>query len=238
MLEANIKQLIQKIIDTENAHLINDDEKAITSTDWEFAFLDFDGWIILYLATDSIGGYWMYPMLYPESKVSKLKKQLPSFDVSPTSVAYSHVMNGKDQHWIEPYWEKGSEFEKSEVPLLFKRQHYGYGKGKEGYFEFNQLVTHPLELHWSGKKNSYCSVNNLGEEVEKIKIIADDGIKLILIRRKTLDKLLLLGQWVLVRYFIFDRWISQKPSFETKTSEIYEPTSYEVVFPRFRGQVS
>jgi hypothetical protein len=44
-----------------------------------------------------------------------------------------------------------------------------------------------------------------GEEIEKIKVIREDGVTLIVVRRKTLDKLLYLGDWALVIYVSFNR---------------------------------
>ncbi len=85
-------------------------------------------------------------------------------------------------------------------------------------------------MHWSPTKNSYCIVNELGEEIEKIKIIKDNKVNLILIRRKTLDKLLYLGEWVLIRYIDFTRYRSNNPAFNSSILEQYEPTAYEAKY--------
>jgi hypothetical protein len=200
------------------------------SRNWEFIFSDFDGWVVLYCSTlGQAGGYWIYPMLCPKDKIDSLKERLPSFSINQSSAAYGHVMSG-DEHWLEPCWGNYEDFKKSEIPLFFYRQYYGNPKGKENYYEFNQLVTHPLDLHWSSIKNSYCSIDGQGEEIEKIKIINHDKFNLILIRRKTLDKLLHLGEWVLVRYFDFNRFKTDFPSFNSCTSKQYEPKEYEAKF--------
>jgi hypothetical protein len=44
-------------------------------------------------------------------------------------------------------------------------------------------------------------MNKMGEEIENIKLIENDAIKIILIKRTILDKLLCLGDWLLIRYF-------------------------------------
>lgn len=200
------------------------------SRNWEFIFSDFDGWVVLYCSTlGQADGYWIYPMLCPKDNIDSLKGKLPSFHISQSSAAYGHVMRG-DKHWLEPCWGNFEDFKKSEIPLFFCRQYYGNPKGKENYYEFNQLVTHPLDLHWSSIKNSYCNIDAQGEEIEKIKIINHDKVNLILIRRKTLDKLLFLGKWVLVRYCVFNRLKTDSPYFISCTSEQFEPREYEAKF--------
>jgi len=230
LLEAIFQNLIDSILKVQNSHKESSDEKAMLSRNWEFIFSDFDGWIVLYCSTlGQAGGYWIYPMLCPRDNIDSLKDKLPSFSINQSSAAYDHVMRG-DEHWLEPCWGNHEDFKKSEIPLFFYRQYYGNPKGKENYYEFNQLVTHPLDLHWSSTKNSYCGINRQGEGIEKIKIINHDRVHLMLIRRKTLDKLLHLGEWVLVRYFDFNRFKTESPSFSSCTSEQVEPREYEAKF--------
>ncbi|TKJ36450.1 MAG: hypothetical protein CEE38_11585 [Planctomycetes bacterium B3_Pla] len=229
MLEAIFQSLIDRILEVQNSHKDSSDKDAMLSRNWEFIFSDFDGWVVLYCFTlEHAGGYWIYPMLCPENNVGSLKEQLPSFSIDLASAAY-HVMGG-DEHWLEPCWGNPEDFTKSEIPLFFYRQYYGYRKGKENYHEFNQLVTHPLDLHWSATKNSYCRLDGQGDAIEKIKIIDHEKVSLILIRRRTLDTLLHLGKWVLVRYFAFKRFRIDSPSFSSCTSKQFEPTEYEAKF--------
>jgi len=230
LLEAIFQNLVNTIIKVRNSHKDSSDEKAMLSRNWEFIFSDFDGWLVLYCSTlRQLGGYWIYPMLHPESKVDSLKEQLPSFSFSQSSAAYCHVTS-EEEHWIEPYWGEHKEFVNSEIPLFFLRQYYGHPRGKENYYEFNQLVTHPLDLHWSAKHNSYCQTNEQGDVIEKIKIVNHDQVNLILIRKKTLDKLLYLGKWVLIRYFNFSRYKIDNPSFNNCTCKIFEPEEYEAKY--------
>lgn len=229
LLEATFQNLINSILIVQNSHKDSSDEKAMLSLNWEFIFSDFDGWVVLYCSTSGLGGYWMYSMLCPEDNVDSLKKKLPNFNISPSSAAYGHVTCG-DEHWLEPCWGNFDNFKKSEIPMFFFRQYYGYPAGQESYFEFNQLITHPLDLHLSSTKNSYCSIDEQGEEVEKIKIIKENKVRLILIRRKILDKLLYLGRWVLLRYVDFSRYRSDNPPFNSSRSEHYEPKGYEAKF--------
>ncbi len=230
MLEKIFINLIDQIIKVQNSHKISPGMDSLLSRNWEFIFSEFDGWLILYCITlKQAGGYWLYPMLLPETNLDEFKKHLPNFSIHPPSSAYDHVMSG-DRHWIEPCWGNPADFYHSEMPLFFDRQYYGRPKGEETYYEFNQLVTHPLDLHWSEKKGSYCRINELGEEIEIIKIIKNSSVKLILIRRKALDKLLYLGKWVLVRYFSFNRFNTYWPSYDACKSEIYEPKEYDAKF--------
>ena len=230
MLEAIFQNLINKILEVQNSYKDLSDDKARLSRNWEFIFSDFDVWMVMYCSTSGqAGGYWIYPMLCPKDNIDSLKEKLPSFSIDISSAAYGHVMSG-DEHWLEPCWGNYEDFKISELPLFFLRQYYGYPKGKENYYEFNQLVTHPLDLHWSSIKNSYCSIDVLGDEIEKIKIINDDKVNLILIRRNTIDKLLHLGEWVLVRYFNFSCFKTDLPSFNTSTSEQCVSKEYEAKF--------
>lgn len=228
-MEAIFKSLIDRILRVQNSHIESPDEKAMLSRNWEFIFSDFDGWVVLHCSTKRLGGYWMYPMLCPTDRVDSVKKTLPHFNVSMSSSAYCHISSG-DEHWLEPCWGKPKDFKKSEIPMFFYRQYYGYSKGEENYVEFNQIVTHPLDLHWSPTKSSYCRINSQGDEIEKIKIIKNEEVSLKLIRRNTLDKLLHLGEWALIRYFEFSRLKSESPSFESCTTRLIEPEEYEAKF--------
>ncbi|MCE5184843.1 MAG: hypothetical protein LLF76_01810 [Planctomycetaceae bacterium] len=225
MLEAIFQNIIDSIIRVQNSHKGSSDEKAMLSCDWEFIFRDFQGWLVLHCSTvKQLGGYWIYPMLHPETDVDSLKKQLPNFSFWPPATAYSHVMNNED-HWIEPYWGTCGNFTDSEIPLFF-----GYPKGKESYYEFNQLITHVLDLHKSANNNSYCRIDDQGDEIEKIKVINHSEVNLILIRRKTLDKLLYLGKWVLVRYCNFSPYKIEHPAFKNCLHSQFESESYDAKY--------
>ena len=202
MLEVSLKNLIKKILQTEVAHIKNPNSKSMLSRDWEFIFFDYEDWVVLSVSTNTRGGYWMLSTLYPQAKLGELKKTLPEFSKSTTGGGYSHVIRD-NEHWIEPYWDEGSGFNGSELPLYFRGHYEGNPKGEENYVEFNQLVTHVLGLNWSSRKNAYCEMDEYGDEDEKIKLIKEENIELILMKRQELDKLLYLGKWVLVRYFSF-----------------------------------
>jgi len=230
LLERIFLNLIEQIVQVQTSHKTSPGKDALLSRNWEFIFSNFDGWLVLYCSTlKQPGGYWLYPMLCPKDNVEKLKEELPSFNIHPPSAAYGHVMSG-DNHWLEPYWGNPEDFNSAEIPLFFHRQYFGRPKGKENYYEFNQIVTHPIDLHWSEERNSYCRTDEQGDEVEIIKIIKQDDISLILIRKKVLEKLLHLGNWVLIRYFSFNRFNVDWPSFGTCTSEVYEPEEFEAKF--------
>lgn len=238
MLERNFLNLIKKIIDVQQSHIISSETKedSLLSRNWEFIFSDFDGWIVLYCVTRKIlGGYWLYPMLFPNLKINLLKENLPEFNIHQSSAAYGHVMSG-EKHWLEPSWGNFEDFTNSEIPLFFNRQYYGRPKSKENYYEFNQIVTHPLDLHWSEKHNSYCRIDDYGDEVEIIKIIESETVNLILVRRKVFEKLLYLGDWSLVRYISFTRFNAESPLYESFTTEIYEPKEYEAKFKIVRSK--
>ncbi len=234
MLEKIFLDLIEKIVQVQNSHKVSTEGDPFLSRNWEFIFSDFDGWLVLYCSTRKIlGGYWLYPMLLPNDNVEDLKNELPEFNLHQPSAAYGHVMSG-EKHWLEPSWGNFEDFKRSEIPLFFHRQYYGRAKGKENYCEFNQIVTHPLDLHWSEKHNSYCRTDDQGDEVEIIKIINHEDVSLILVRRKVFEKLLYLGDWSLVRYFSFTRFNAESPSYDSFTRELYEPKGYDGKFEIIR----
>lgn len=103
MLEMTFQILIRRINDAASSHLRDETEDAMRSTDWDFVFGEFDGWVVLHLSTHTRSGYWMHPMLVPEAQVPALRETLPSFSIHPSCAAYGHVTNG-DDHWLEPYW--------------------------------------------------------------------------------------------------------------------------------------
>jgi hypothetical protein len=167
MLDAVLKMMVERVISVMGSHRDSCVEKTMFSNDWEFIFSDFDEWVTLYCFSHSeIGSFWVYPKLHPCSQLEKLRSELPSFNFHQRSAAYDHVMSGEG-HWIEPFWKHNEDLKTEDVPLFFHREHCGRPKGSEHYFEFNQLVTHPLGLHWSEKKQAFCSVNDALPEKEE-----------------------------------------------------------------------
>ena len=218
MLEKSIIILADKFkkINSTKINQISDKKEFLNSL--KFAFLDYNDWIIL---DASSSGLWMRPTLYSISDIENLKKQLPNFNLDIASVAYCHVIS-RDDHYLEPFWADEDKEGYPGIPLFFERHYCGYHKGKENYLEFNQLITHPLDLHWSPAKQSYCVMSDTGEEIEEIKLANHNGIKLVLMKRKVLDKLLHLGDWVLVRYFGFDLYRSSFTGVNELDKEICE----------------
>ncbi len=243
-LELIYQNILTKISNTMNSHIEIADENAIFSKDWLELFSDFDQWIITYCSLYSdFRSCWIYPTFYPKNQIEKIEQQLPHFDFIQSCVAYGQVSNGKN-NWLETYWDEFDNFQKAEIPLFFHRDYYGYPKGKEHYYEFNQLVTHPIDLHWSPNKNAYCVLNSLGEEVEKIKLINNTDVKLILMKRDIIDTLLYLGNWILIRYFEIDKRKNDFPTpnqlqysdYESKKHHLKcEIASYKKQYIMYRG---
>jgi hypothetical protein len=135
VLEPIFQNLLKTIKNTVEAHMESPDDNTMRSRSWEFIFNNFEGWIVLYCSSHSNnGGYWIYPMLHPVSKIERLRKQLPRFNIDQNSAAYGHVMSS-EEHWLEPYWGSDDSFENGELPFFFHRQYYGYPVGKENYYE-------------------------------------------------------------------------------------------------------
>ena len=200
---------LEEIIDSIkkiNSDLDDKDNKAMLSTDdWEPIFGNFNDWVVLHLSSSGPCGMDSY--LIPPLEENKIN--FNSIDLSDRNSSfcdhpdYLDTIHLAKPPLLKPYW--GDSFTKASHPFYFKRAYYGYKK--HFYIEFNQLIAHSLDLHWIENKKSYCSMNSTGEEIEKIKRIdkSEKGIDLIVIKRQTLDKLLYLGNWVLVRHFQFIR---------------------------------
>ncbi len=57
MLEVNLQKLIKKILEVERSHLDSNDEELMLSHNWQFVFDDYDGWVILNVFSEELGGY-------------------------------------------------------------------------------------------------------------------------------------------------------------------------------------
>ena len=182
------------------------------------------GWI-LHVFSSQRGGFWIYPTLYPISRLNSLKKTLPDYSIQQSDCAYYHTSTTSNKEcWIEPEWGQWPDFKTTNqilTNLLWTAK-----RKRKNCLEFNQIVTHPMGLHWSDNKSAFCVMNELGEEVEKIKIITTDDIKLILINRKCLDEMLYLGKWALVRYFTFVRYLSDNWSRQSIKKYIVNSQKY------------
>ena len=180
---------------------------------------------------DLLKTHCFYPHESLKTQLKKLRSELPGFSVNLSSAAYCEVAGGlKSKHWIEPHWHPTKKFDKAEIQMYFPRTYHGNPKGEENYLEFNQLVTHLLDIHWSPNKSSYCKFSREGEEDERIMLIDDDVASIVLIRRESLDKILHLGKWSLVRYFDFTRWKTNSPGFDTSVSENKEDDSVGAIY--------
>lgn len=209
ILPKEIKKYLQEILRVENLYADLTNEEVINSIDWQFVFEDFDfvgsKWSLLNLfSKKERGGFWIYPMLYPESETENIRKRLPDFSIDWHKSAYSHYSN-RYGDGVEPFWNEKKGFLKSEIPIYFNRTYYGNQEGEEDYIEINQMISHLLCIHLSKDKRAYSFWNSLGEETEVIKNVEDSNFKMMMIRRDALDKILYLGKWELIRYFCYDR---------------------------------
>ena len=209
-MDGYLKELIENIKSV-CSNLEDRDNMAMLSDDWESLFKEYDDWILLHCSMPYLT---LNSYLYPPSKIEAINQYIdlsgdlmcsrPPYPINDTELS-------KNKSYLFPYWREDDFFKEAIHPLCFKKNYPGYER--ENYLELNQLITHSLELHLSDKKESgtYCAINGSGEEVEKIKIIDKEKINLIVIKKKTLDKLLHLGDWTLVGFFDFRRTKSHDP---------------------------
>ena len=225
-LTSEFDNILYKISDTMNLTIKKDLDYLKEFTDWSFILDDYEtsykeNWVIIHISTpmglDSIN---LHSSLYPANE----KNPDPIFRISEAAYCISTSQN-KDK--ILPYWEKNLG-----IPLYFLRFYEGHKKGEKRYIEFNQLVTHLLDLHFSERLETYCALDDQGEEVEHIKVYKKDEKRIVLFKRETLDKLLNAGEWVLLRKFEFR---CPEPFFLLEKDE-YKDQKYNIKLSKNQGK--
>jgi hypothetical protein len=105
-----------------------------------------------------------------------------------------------------PYSSERPAIIESAVPLLTLRYN-NCRSDQPGYYEANQQITHVHDLHWLEEHDAYCTLDEQGDIHEVIKIRRLDNQIKITCQIEVILKHLILGDFVLIRFFDVDRWI-------------------------------
>lgn len=96
------------------------------------------------------------------------------------------------------------------IPIIISRQN-PFTKEREEYFEANPEITHIHDLHWLEEEQAYCTLDDLGDVRPIIKVKKSEESALVTIAADILYKHLILGKYVLARFFDLDRWAGEMP---------------------------
>lgn len=111
---------------------------------------------------------------------------------------------------IKPYgWERPDILQNA-LPIIISRYNTCLAENRH-YFEANPQLTHIHDLHWLHELSAYCTVDSNGDIREVIKVIIGSEKTLVTVSEDVLFKHLLIGKYVLVRFFDVDRWVNEMP---------------------------
>ena len=188
IIEPIYQNLINSILDASSAPLPRTHEEAEKLKHWHFIFQPLGDYELIHARRKNTStGHFMYSGLCPNSLVNYKRQSLPKFDIRSLEPSVDFTSENSDRS--------------KEIPIYFERTYQGYTKEEEHYIELNQDISFALGVHQSKDKQAYCTLNRSGKEVEIVKIIETNDIKLVLIRRKSLDRLLHEHDLSLIRYF-------------------------------------
>jgi hypothetical protein len=96
------------------------------------------------------------------------------------------------------------------VPIYTLRENPCIEEERSTYIEVNPQITRVHELHWVEERSAYCTLDETGDIREVIQVTLDDKQHLVTIPEDVLFKHLLLGDYVLVRFFDVDRFVQDE----------------------------
>jgi len=105
-----------------------------------------------------------------------------------------------------PFDSAGTHLLKNATPITFWRYFEGR-KGRQGYVEINQFLTHLHGLHWEEILNAFCRLDEDGNIDQVLKIHQAEESILVTLKSDIVDFHQFLTKTVLVR--LFDRMVCQ-----------------------------
>jgi len=78
-------------------------------------------------------------------------------------------------------------------------------------YEINPQISHIHDLHWSEDNNAYCTLDENGDIWEVVKVQIGERHNLVTLAEPILYKHLVLGDYLLLRFFDLDRWEGEMP---------------------------
>lgn len=124
---------------------------------------------------------------------------------------YSGSPTGKKRYQLfEPFEGQKPGLLGKAIPIYTLRDNPCVEEDRRDYIEVNPQITHVHELHWVEERNAYCTLDETGDVREVIHVILNDKQHLVTIPKDVLFKHLLLGDYVLVRFFDVDRFVQDE----------------------------
>lgn len=139
--------------------------------------------------------------------------ELVDWNIRPSAggwgYGYRMLQGGRKKYTLfRPFDGQRPAILEKAVPIYTFRTNPCEGEGREDYAEINPQITHVHELHWVEERSAYCKLDDAGDVCEVITVKLGEGEWSVTIPEGVLFKHLLLGDYVLARFFDFDRSVS------------------------------
>lgn len=96
------------------------------------------------------------------------------------------------------------------VPILTRRFNSLF-KDSPIYYEVNPEILHVHDLHWSDEHHAYCTLDENGDIWEVVKVQQREHSDLVSFDDAVLYKHMILGDYLVLRFFDLDRWEGEMP---------------------------
>lgn len=139
-------------------------------------------------------------------------EELLQWNFNPSESTWGYGMKGSRGRYVlfKPYSFEYPDIIQLAEPIITARYN-SCSKDRTQYFEVNPKITHIHDLHWISNASAYCKPDNVGDIRDVIKVEANTNRRLVTIAEDILLKHLLLGNYVLARFFDVDRWVNEMP---------------------------
>lgn len=142
-------------------------------------------------------------------------EQLLDWHVTPEESGWGYGYSGsptgkKHYQLFEPFDGQKPGVLGKAASLYTLRENLCVEEERRTYIEVNPQITHVHELHWVEERSAYCTLDETGDIREVIHVTLDDEQHLVTIPEDVLFKHLLLGDYVLVRFFDVDRFVQDE----------------------------
>lgn len=186
--------------------------------DW-LAMQDFRGYLLntltqeipVYHLDGKAGGLlFLSSLLLPQDLFSEaLFDELINWQENPVESSWgygSELKNGREIRVIySPFSHMRPKILIDAVPILTRRNNCLF-RNRPVYFELNPEMAHIHDLHWNEAHHAFCALNDSGDIWDVVKVHQEGPCTKVSIAEEILVKHMILGNYVLLRFFDLDRW--------------------------------
>jgi hypothetical protein len=150
-------------------------------------------------------------VLLPRKSFRKsLIDDLVNWNTMPYQSGWGEVITfgvgGKKNYSLEaPFADFEPASLSSKVVPIYTLRENPLVKDREAYMEINPQITHIHDLHWVNERSAYCTLDEAGDIQEVIPIKMGGDGWLVAILEDLLLRHMLLGNYILIRFFDCDR---------------------------------